>query len=641
MDYLDQVFGPGGVFASQFPGYQTRPPQVDLARQIEHAIAAGGHLLAEAPTGTGKSAAQCVPAIFHAANHDKRVVVVTANIALQEQLTKKDLPLLRDLLPWPFRFAVLKGKSNYACAEKLVQLRSRQRDLFGDAGLDRQVGQVLEWAKSSHTGDSSDLPFSPSARTWADVSVTSETCLGSSCPSLEKCFVERARIEAQNAHVVVTNYHVLGAHIAARLETGNDCVLPPHDVLILDEAHAAAGILRDCLGFRLVARDLDEMVQAARQAFGKHELGAIIERAHLLDYLGQRVRGERGRKGPVRAGADVVGLEVSAAIDALSALAEKRAGDMEGEGRAAWQRLARKAKTIASRVTEATECSDANKVYWVEVDFNDRVTVCASPIDVAPILRRALFDATKTVCLLSATLAVEGHFGFIRRELGVPSTAAELVVDSPFEYPRQSLLVVPAGMPEPTQPEFPEACAKVVQEVVDRCEGRTLGLFTSYRNLNAVAERLQTRHRVLKQGDLPRNELIRLFKEDEHSVLLGTDSFWTGIDVPGPALTAVVIDKLPFPSPDEPVIAALAQRDKNGFATQLLPRAIIKLKQGVGRLVRTQSDIGTVVICDGRLRSKRYGDQVLRSLPPMLRSSRLAAISEFLPEEERHAALPR
>jgi ATP-dependent DNA helicase DinG len=642
MDYLSQVFGPGGLFASRFPGYESRPAQLELARQIDRAIVGRTHLLGEAPTGTGKSAAQCVPAIYHAVHSERRVVIVTENIALQEQLMRKDLPLLRDLLPWPFRFAVLKGKQNYACVDKLVQIRSRARDLFGDARLDAETGRVLDWARATNTGDVSDLAFTPSSRLWGDVSVTSETCQGATCPSLRDCFVERARVEAQNAHVVVTNYHLLGAHLAARLETGQDCILPPHDVLILDEAHAAADILRECLGFKIVRRDLDEMVQLSRQ-LGQPELAGAIEGPQLLDYLGARARASNARSAPVRAGADVAGDGIAAALDAVARLAERRGEEVLGDSRAGWQRLARKATTLATRVAEATACSDRNKAYWVELDDQGRVSLMARPIHIAPILNWALFGMTPTVVALSATLTTDGNFGFIRRELGVPAVADELTVESPFDFARQGFLVIPDGLPEPNAPEFPDACAEVFSEVIERCNGRTLGLFTSYRNLNAVYERLdRSKHRVLKQGDLPRSELVRIFKEDVHSVLLGTESFWTGIDIPGPSCTAVVIDKLPFPRPDDPIVSALADRDANGFVTQLLPRAVIELKQGVGRLIRTSSDVGAVVICDRRLIDKRYGEAVLRSLPPMMKSRRLSSISAFLAEEEEHAAaLPR
>jgi ATP-dependent DNA helicase DinG len=638
--YIDQVFGPEGTLASRVPGYRRRLGQVLLAAAIDEALRTRRHLVAEAPCGIGKSLAQLVPAIQHAITHGKKVVVVTANIALQEQLAKKDLPLLRELLPWPFKWAVLKGRSNYVCQDRLVQIRQRPRDLFGRAEADAELERLLAWTRSTRTGDASEVPFGVAARTWSEVSVSAEGCQGSTCPSVETCFAELARAVALEADIIVTNYHVLGANLAARLETGADCILPPHEVLILDEAHAAADILRECLGFRIVRRDLEEMVRAAREV-GKPELGAAIDRARLLDALVGRAGGDGRRTLPIVAGADVLGIDVVDALAGITKLADQRGANTEGEAKAAWQRLSRKAHTLSARIAEVTNRADRNKAYWIEVDDQGRPALCARPIDVGPILTGALFGAAESVCLLSATLTTDGGFGFIRRELGVPRGAAELEVESPFDFRQQGVLVVPDGLPEPNHPAVPEACARVFQEVIDRCRGRTLGLFTSYRNLNAVYERLdRSRYRVLRQGDLPRSELIKLFTSDVHSVLLGTDSFWTGIDVPGQALTAVVIDKLPFPRPDNPVLSALAERDENGFMSQLLPRATITLKQGVGRLIRTQTDVGAVVICDRRLVDKRYGSAVLGCLPPFLRSRRLAAISEFLPEEDHGAVLP-
>jgi len=637
-DYIDQVFGTGGILARRFPGYQPRSGQLALVRAIDEVIRNRRHLLAEAPTGTGKSVAACVPAIYHAVQHGKRVVIVTANIALQEQLVRNDLPRLRELLPWPFQFAVLKGRAQFACQDRLVQIRGQQRDLFGAVAGDLELERVLDWAKTTTTGDISDLPFSPSRRTWMDVSVSAEGCHGDDCASHSACFAERARARAQEADVVVTNYHLLGAHLAARLETGQDCVLPPHDILILDEAHAAADILRECLGFRIVGRDLDDMVRIARE-LGRRDLAGAIEQVRLLDTLAAPARD--GRKiVPLIPGADVLALDIVSALDTLARVTSQRAAGAEDDAKAAWQRFTRNATMLAARVTEATNAGDPNKVYWVELDEQGRPALVARPMEVAPLLRGALFGSTESVCLMSATLTTDGHFRFIRRELGVPSDAVEIAVESPFDFVRQSLLIVPDDLPDPRDPAFSEACARVFQDVIDRARGRTLGLFTSYLALNDVYEQLdRSRFRVLKQGDLPRTELIRLFKEDVHSVLLGTESFWTGIDVPGEALSAVVIAKLPFKPPDDPVLAALSERDGGGFGTQMLPRATIALKQGVGRLIRTQSDRGVVVICDRRLVDARYGAGILRSLPAMRRSSDLSDIHTILPEERHVAAV--
>jgi ATP-dependent DNA helicase DinG len=291
-----------------------------------------------------------------------------------------------------------------------------------------------------------------------------------------------------------------------------------------------------------------------------------------------------------------------------------------------------------THICEALYQSDPAKVYWIDLDAKGRARLKAKPIDVSDLLREELFGATGSVTLVSATLAAGGAFDFVRRELGVPESALELVAESPFDFESQALLVVPDdGLPEPRELCFPEAAADFVGRVMDLCDGRTLGLFTSYRVLNAVYDRVRGNgHRVLRQGDMPRTELARIFKEDVRSVLLGTDSFWTGIDVPGEALTGLVIDKLPFPHPEDPVVNAICERDPQAFNNYLVPKAIIALRQGVGRLIRSQRDIGVVVLLDRRIAEKRYGRRFLRSLPPMLTTRRIENISRFL-EEAAHA----
>jgi ATP-dependent DNA helicase DinG len=272
-------------------------------------------------------------------------------------------------------------------------------------------------------------------------------------------------------------------------------------------------------------------------------------------------------------------------------------------------------------------------VYFIDLDAKGRAKLSAKSIDVAGVLREELFDRTASVTLVSATMTAGGTFDFVRREVGAPGDALELVAESPFAFEKQALLIVPQGIPDPRDPGFVEAVAHVLQQVIDACDGRVLGLFTSYKNLNAVYDKIAGgAHRILRQGDLPRTELARIFKEDVGSVLLGTESFWTGIDVPGEALTAVVIDKLPFPNPEDPVVDAICARDKRWFSNYFIPRAIIMLRQGVGRLIRSQKDIGVVVILDRRLAEKPYGRRFLKSLPPMLSSRKLDNIARFLQE---------
>jgi ATP-dependent DNA helicase DinG len=324
-------------------------------------------------------------------------------------------------------------------------------------------------------------------------------------------------------------------------------------------------------------------------------------------------------------------------LRSLSSLCNSIEGDesRNKEIRVTARNTARLAQAAADHIDEAVSQSDTAKVYWIELDDRNRSRLKAKPIDVSGLLRKELFDHTESVTLVSATLATGKSFEFTRRELGVPDNALELIAESPFDFRSQALLVAPEKLPDPREPEFPNAAAWAFKRVVDLCGGRTLGLFTSYRVLDHVHQKIKDDgYRILKQGEMPRTELTRIFKEDIRSVLLGTDSFWTGVDVPGEALTGLVIDKLPFPHPDDPVVSAICERDKEAFNNYLVPKAIITLRQGVGRLIRSQKDIGVVVILDTRIVDKRYGRRFLASLPPMFSTRRLENISRFLKEAE-------
>jgi len=640
-DYLSDVFGESGLFASRFPSYEMREGQVALARMVDEAMRSGRHALGEGPCGTGKGVAYGVPAVWHAHHGKKRVVIATANIALQEQLIRKDLPLLAEVLPWRFTFALLKGRNNYLCIDRLRESEARG-ELAGmyDDEQDHHADAVLAWARQTQTGDVSELPFVPMPQVWSKVSVGSDDCKGKDCPFVDECFAERAKAIAREADIVVTNYHMLFAHIAVRCETGQDLVLPPFDLLVCDEAHEAAEIARDFFGFTVSAHTFNRLARYAAD-LGNRKLADRLRQtgSELFDRIARFARSPdyriRLRTPGFTSTADAV-----QDLRSLAGLADSIEADeaRDRELRAAARNAARQARTAAGRIQEGVSQGDVDKVYWIDLDAKGRAKLNGKPIDVSEILRQSLFDATESVTLVSATLATGGSFDFVQGELGVPDDALELVADSPFDFESQALFVVPDdGLPEPRDPEFPDAVAELVGQVMDFCDGRTLGLFTSYRVLNAVYDRVQGNgHRVLRQGDMPRTELARIFKEDVRSVLLGTDSFWTGIDVPGEALTGLVIDKLPFPHPEDPVVSAICERDPQAFNNYLVPRAIITLRQGVGRLIRSRQDFGVIVLLDRRIAEKRYGRRFLSSLPRMLSTRRLENIPRFL-EEAAHA----
>ncbi len=635
-EYLSEVFGDGGLFASRFPGYEMREGQVALARMVDEAMRGGRHALGEGPCGTGKSVAYSVPAVWHAHHEKKRVVIATANIALQEQLVRKDLPMLASVLPWPFTFALLKGRNNYLCLDRMAESEARGelRGLYYD-DQQRQVDDVLAWVEATKTGDVSELAFIPQAQVWSRFSVGSEDCKGDGCPFRDDCFAERAKATAQDADIIVTNYHMLFAHLAVREATGQDLVLPPFDLLVLDEAHEAAEIAREFFGFSVSEHTFGRLASAAADMGNKQLDGELRQEAgRLFAMLAAYARSPRYKKRLKEPGfASASGVQ--RALGKLVALATACAED-ETNGkkeRAAARNVAKNAAAAGARLAEGLGQSDRSKVYWLDVDSKGRAKLRSKPIDVSELLREQLFVRCRSVSLVSATLTTSGNFDFVRRELGVPEGALEVIAETPFDFGSQALLVVPERLPDPRDPDFVDAAARVFQHVVDACDGRTLGLFTSYRNLNAVYERIDGgEHRVLRQGELPRAELTRTFKEDVGSILLGTESFWTGIDVAGEALTGLVIDKLPFPPPDDPVIDAICERDPRAFDNYLVPLAIIALRQGVGRLIRCRTDVGVAVILDKRIAEKGYGRKFLKSLPPMLTTRRVENITRFLEE---------
>lgn len=635
-DYLSEVFGDGGLLASRFPGYEMREGQVALARMVDEAMRGGRHALGEGPCGVGKSLAYSVPAIWHAHHAKKRVVIATANIALQEQIIRKDLPMLASVVPWPFRFALLKGRSNFLCRDRMAESEARG-DLRGLDGADQQqqVDDVRAWAGATQTGDVSELAFVPQAQVWSRFSVSSEECKREGCAFRDDCFAERAKAIAHAADVIVTNYHMLFSHLAVREATGQDLVLPGFDLLVLDEAHEAAEIAREFFGFTVSEHTLRRLASAAADLGNPQLAGELRQEAQrlfatLADYASSpgyqkrlRVPGFASDAGVQRALGMLVGIASDRAEDEL---ADKTA-------RATARNVAKNAAVARARLTEGLTLSDNGKVYWLDLDPGGRAKLRAKPIDVSALLREELFGRCPSVSLVSATLTTSGTFDFVRRELGVPEGALEVIADTPFDFAAQALLVVPDGLPDPRAPEFIDAAARAFQQVIDACDGRTLGLFTSYRNLHAVYDRIDGgRHRVLRQGDLPRAELTRIFKEDTGSILLGTESFWTGIDVAGESLTGLVIDKLPFAPPDDPVIEAICERDPRAFHNYLVPLAIIALRQGVGRLIRCKTDIGVAVILDRRIADKAYGQTFLNSLPAMLSTRRIENIPRFLEE---------
>jgi len=639
-DYIEGIFGGAGLFAQRFAGYETRPGQVELTRAVDAAFTAGEHLLAEGPCGTGKSVAYLTPAIHHAVARGKKVIVATANIALQEQLVGKDLPLLAEILPDDFSFALMKGKNNYLCADRLYegQVNALFNDIF-DPDEEEQYAAIAAWAGETETGDVSELPFKPRPGLWRKLCGDAEECDGDRCKKTG-CFASQARQAAREAQVVVCNYHLLFSHLQVRAATGMDLILPPFDLAVCDEGHEMAEIARDFFGFRVTEFALRRLGRPLVRA-GAADLASQVQMAADSFFHAVRAYARSPRyKARIKEAGFIDGRPVLAALDAHQRYWSVRQGTAqdEEEARRIARRLAR-GQGLRERIEAVLRFDDENFVYWIEEDDRSRVVLSGKPIDVAPYLREELFGSTESVVVTSATLTTGGTFDFIRDQIGLEG-GRELVVESPFDFREQVLLVVPEMACEPNSPSFAGEVGLEFRKILDLVGGRTLGLFTSYRNLHAVHERIAGNgHRILVQGERPRTQLVRDFTEDTASVLIGTTSFWTGIDVPGESLTCLVIDRLPFPTPDDPVMDAICSRDRRWFARHSIPRAVIALRQGFGRLIRSRSDRGVVVIFDKRLVEKPYGKVFQRSLPDSRRTRRLDSIGRFLGLEVCHDPL--
>lgn len=681
--YINDVFGSEGMLAAEFEGYQPRAGQIQLAQTIHDAINGDGnatHVIAEGPTGTGKSLAYSVPAIFNAKTTRKTVVIVTANIALQEQLVNKDLPLLKKILPFDFSFALLKGIGNYLCLDSLEETQGQQQLGLKFSDFDRggdnpeRYEQIVEWSRLTKRGDKNELPFEPGAL-WSKFSTSSDDCKRDKCDHRDQCFALAAIELAKSVDVIVTNYHVLCAAImVARKTRYNVAILPAASVVVCDEAHKLPDIAREFFGMSLSFGSLKKVLRKAtakgrdlEKAGAPKGLADVAEEAAvkffgaLTDfYRSARYETRLKRENPVPSD------DLLSALEGVRFATHKAAAsieDMTGEKKIAKRH--RELELAEARIVEFmngvreafTLAREPECVYFLEEDRQERAVIRSKVIDVAPILAHDLFKVGPLLddedalddprpdhaVITSATLSTGGNFDFIGSELGAPMADTSTVIgQSPFSK-EQSLLVVPDARTVPfangaSSEAFSARVPSLMAEIIESARGRTLCLFTSYKNLRATRDHLirtglARKYRILVQGDAPRSQLVAEFKADTSSVLLGTESFWAGVDVQGEALSCVAIDRLPFPHFNDPVMSMLSEHDDRAFFSQMVPRASIQLKQGVGRLIRTVNDRGVVVILDRRIVDKGYGKSIVRSLPDSFKSRSLEAVAEFLGEQ--------
>jgi ATP-dependent DNA helicase DinG len=624
-------FGPRGALARSLPEYEDRPAQQDLADAVARTLDQGGVLLAEAGTGTGKTLAYLLPAI----ELGKRVVVSTGTKNLQEQLILKDIPLLAKALGRDLNVALMKGRSNYLC---LLRFRS-----FGQAGSFRRLDEVPyfraveQWAPLTRTGDRGEVEDLPdSVDFWREISAASENCIGQSCPDFDPCWVTRMRQRALEADLVIVNHHLLCADLAVK-ETSYGEVIPSYDSVILDEAHLLEDVATQYFGVHVSSHrfaDLTRDVERETKLMGKGSNDVLHEAASVRDRAEQVFRrlatgtGHRLRPGWMNPRAAEEANTLLLRLDGLKTaiLATPDRGE-------AFTALAARAQTLREELDFVLKAEDDGHVYFVETRGRT-VQLKAMPIDVSEVLQESLFGRVRAAVLTSATLAVDGGFEYIQARLGLENVET-LRLASPFEYERQAVFYVPRGMPEPQSPDFVERAAGEIARLLKITEGRAFVLFTSYANMNAAASRLagEIPYPILMQGEAPRAVLLETFRRTPNAVLFATSSFWQGVDVAGEQLSCVIIDKLPFASPGDPVVAAridrLRNRGGNPFAEYQVPVAVLTLKQGLGRLIRSARDRGVLAVLDSRLVEKPYGRRFLQSLPPARLVHDVAEVERF------------
>ncbi len=621
---IAEVFGPGGLLARKSRHYEVRPGQAEMAEAVGRAIAEKRHLAVEAPCGIGKTFAYLVPAVEHALATDTRVVVCTSNIALQEQLVEKDLPALARSLPRPFSFALVKGINNYLCLDRFEETRGELAPVTFDRKELRHWQKIQAWRGETKTGDVSDLDVEPADGVWNRVNGASELCNGSQCRFYDDCFAMEARRRLRGAQVIVTNYHLFFAHVRVKAFGAGDVILPSASTVICDEAHDMADIARDFFGARLGPFSISSLVR------GAHYLrrGGVAERlrqASRAFFLRVREVPEKRLRKPHWISPDEI---LRAVGEYMTLLKETREETEDAELRDKLAKFAGAAEHYVETLASFVRLEDRNRVAWVEKDERS-AKLLARLIDVAPVLEEQLFKATPSVILTSATLTANGQFDFIRRETGARE-ASEVRVASPFDFREQALLVVPRMKSQPNDPGFVPEMSALLNRILRFMGGRTMCLFTSYRNLEACADAAgPTGVRILRQGERPRSKLLKEFRKGEGTALFGTSSFWQGVDVPGEALSCLTIDKIPFLNPGDALLEALQERDPACFTNYSLPKAILDLRQGFGRLIRRRTDRGVVAIFDNRLFTKAYGAEALASLPDCAVHRDLDALENF------------
>jgi len=634
---MEQIFGPGGFLErSMIGGYEHRSAQLQMAEAVHDAFAKHHHTVVEAGTGTGKTLAYLLPAICSG----RRVVISTATKSLQEQLYQKDVPFLQKHFAPNLKVAVMKGRSNFLCLSKIHALAD-QPMLKGMEEVDA-FRQISDWSKLTETGDRTELTFLPDdSELWSRIDARRDTCTGKKCPEFEKCFLTQMQNRAKEADLIIVNHHLFFADLALKQDDFGS-ILPEYSAVVFDEAHEMEDVASDYFGQQISNFRFEELARDADHAMRLTKSGSptLLRRT-------QRIREKSraffdsfpprdGRFPFTRQEREAFLEQHREAYDALLNACKA----METEFTALTQkpeeltRIARRSFEIRQEFSFLFESNEKNYVYWFE-RRNKGVFLAATPIDISQILREKLFEAFDTVILTSATLTVAGRFEFIRQRLGLDH-ARECALPPEFDFEQQTLLYLPQKMPDVRDAGFAGKAADEIVQLLELSQGRAFCLFTSYSQMNDLFERVRTRvdFPLMLQGTAPRSVLLERFKNTPNAVLFATASFWQGVDVPGEQLSCVIVDRLPFAVPSDPIVAArvraLQDEGRNPFSEFQVPEAVLALKQGFGRLIRAKTDRGVLALLDTRIQRMPYGKIFLESLPRYRRTNDLEDVSRFL-----------